>query len=450
MEEKRSLHDYGWRALIPFIVFLGLYVGCGTVLMLVGVEKAFYQMPRYVAAVAAILIGLYCFDRKDKLENKVNVYCAGAGRPGVMQMGLILFLAGGFASAVAAIGGKESMVNLGISIIPSHLLIPGIFLICCVISTCIGTSMGTQVTMIPVAIALAQGAGLNPAMAGAAAIAGAYFGDNLSMISDTTIAATKGVGADMKDKFRMNFLIALPGAILTMILYGVMSGSSGNGAAVEAGSYILPTVIPYFVVLILAVIGLDVTVVLVIGTVLAGIIGMACGTITFFGWTKAIGAGMEDMFWLAVFAMMISGMVELVRYYGGISYLLNAAMKKIRGRKSCEYIIGLVSMIISGITLNNTVAIMISAPLAKELGENYRIAPKRLASLLDIFGAAALMLVPHDSGVLLVQQYAEGTNYLDIVKFQFYPVLLILFTCLTVQFGLLRTKEEREAVKTKA
>lgn len=444
--EERSKIDYGVKALIPFIVFLGLYVGCGTVLMLMGVEEAFYQMPRYVAAMVAILIGIYCYDRQDKIDNKVNVYCRGAGRPGVMQMGLILLLAGGFANTVAEIGGKESMVNLGISIIPSHLLIPGIFLICCIISTCIGTSMGTQVTMIPVAIALAQGAGLNLGMAGAAAIAGAYFGDNLSMISDTTIAATKGVGAEMKDKFRMNFLIALPGAIITMILYAIFSGNAGNGNVAEAGSYILPTVIPYFAVLILAVIGLDVTIVLVIGILLAGIIGMACGTITFFGWTRAIGAGMEDMFWLAVFAMMISGMVELVKYYGGISYLLNTALGKIKSRKSCEYIIGLVSMIISGITLNNTVAIMISAPLAKELGSNYKIAPKRLASLLDIFGAAALMLVPHDSGVLLVQQYAEGTiNYLDIVRYQFYPILLLLFTCLTVHFGLLRTKEEKEA-----
>lgn len=445
MEEKRSERDYGALALIPFIVFLGLYVGCGMVLMLMGVKDAFYQMPRYVAAMVAILIGIYCFDRKKKIGDKINVYCAGAGRSGVMQMGLILLLAGGFANAVAEIGGKTSMVNLGISIIPSHLLIPGIFLICCIISTCIGTSMGTQVTMIPVAIALAKGAGLNTGMAGAAAIAGAYFGDNLSMISDTTIAATKGVGAEMKDKFRMNFLIALPGAIITMVIYAVLGHASGGGGQVQTGNYILPTVIPYFAVLILAVAGMDVTVVLVIGTVLAGVIGMACGTISFFGWTKAIGAGMEDMFWLAVFAMMISGMVELVRYYGGIAYLLKVSMKKIRNRKSCEYIIGFVSMIISGITLNNTVAIMISAPLAKDLGDKYKIAPKRLASLLDIFGAAALMLVPHDSGVLLVQTYAKGVNYLDIVRYQFYPILLLLFTCLTVQFGLMRTKEEKEA-----
>jgi Na+/H+ antiporter NhaC len=447
MEEKRSVKDYGGLALIPFIVFLGLYVGCGTVLMVMGIDDAFYQMPRYVAVMVAILIAIYCFDRGEKIEKKVDVYCAGAGRPGVMQMGLILFLAGAFASSVEAIGGKESMVNLGISIIPSHLLIPGIFLICCIISTCIGTSMGTQVTMIPVAIALAQGAGISLGMAGAAAIAGAYFGDNLSMISDTTIAATQGVGADMKDKFRMNFKIALPGALLTMVIYALLSGNSGNGNVAKAGAYTIPTIIPYFAVLILAVAGLDVMVALVIGSVSAGVIGMACHTITFFGWTKAMGAGMEDMFWLAVFAMLISGMVELVRYYGGISFLLNAALKKIGGRRSCEYVIGLISMVISGITLNNTVAIMISAPLAKELGGNYKIAPKRLASLLDIFGAAALMLVPHDSGVLLVQEYAGGSvNYLDIVKFQFYPVLLILVTCLTVHFGLMRTKEEKEAV----
>ena len=451
MNEKRSAIDYRAKALIPFGVFLVLYVGCGIVFTILGEDSPFWMMPRYVAMMAAILVGLFCFDRKTKLTEKVDIYCAGAGKPGIMQLGLILLLAGGFANSVAAIGGKESMVNFGISIIPTQFLIPGIFLICCIISTCIGTSMGTQVTMIPVAIALAQGAGLNVAMAGAAAIAGAYFGDNLSMISDTTIAATQGVGANMTDKFKMNFLIALPAAIITIILYAVMSmNGAGAATAVAAGDYNLLTILPYVAVIVLALAGLDVIVVLTIGTGLSCVIGLLTGSLGFFGWAQAVGSGMEDMFWLAVFAMMISGMVELVRYFGGIAYLLEVARKKISSRKSCEYIIGLVSMIISGITLNNTVAIIVSAPLAKDLGGNYKIAPKRLASLLDIFGAAALMVVPHDSGMLLVQQYAaeygSSITYIDIVKYAFYPVLLILFTCLTVQLGLLRTPEEKAAI----
>ena len=360
-------------------------------------------------------------------------------------MGIIVLLAGGFASATAVIGGKDSVVNLGIHLIPTQFLIPGIFLICCIISTCIGTSMGTQVTMIPVAIALAQGAGLNAGMAGAAAIAGAYFGDNLSMISDTTIIATKGVGADMKDKFVMNSKIAIPAAVLSMVLYGIMSLKGGAAAgAAEAGAYNIFTIVPYFTVIILAIVGLDVVLALAIGTGLACVIGMAVGSVGFFEWAQAVGSGMEDMFWLAVFAMMVSGMMELVKHYGGIQWLVDTAMKYTKSRKSCQYVISLLSMAISGTTLNNPVACLISAPIAKELGEKYKIAPKRMASLIDIFSCAILMVVPHDSGCLLVQQYS-GCSYIDIIKYAFYPVLLVLFTCITIQCGLLMTKEEKEA-----
>ena len=445
MGEHGDVKNYGWKALIPILVFLGLYLGCGTYFSIKGVESPFWLMPRYVALMIGILTALLCFERKEKFSDKVDIYCKGAGASGVMLMGIIVLLAGGFASATAAIGGKDSVVNLGIHLIPTQFLIPGIFLICCIISTCIGTSMGTRVTMIPVAIALAQGAGLNAGMAGAAAIAGAYFGDNLSMISDTTIIATKGVGAEMKDKFVMNSKIAIPAALLSMVLYGVLSLKGGTVAqTTEAGAYNVLTIIPYFTVIILAIVGLDVILALAIGTGLACVIGMAVGSVGFFDWAQAVGSGMEDMFWLAVFAMMVSGMMELVKTYGGIQWLVDTAMKYTKSRKSCQYVIGLLSMAISGTTLNNPVACLISAPIAKELGEEYKIAPKRMASLIDIFSCAILMVVPHDSGCLLVQQYS-GCSYLDIIKYAFYPVLLLLFTCITIQCGLLMTKEEKEA-----
>lgn len=443
MGEARSEKVYGGKALLPIVVFLGLYLGCGIVFTVLGVESPFGKMPRYVALMAGILSALVCFERNMKFSEKVDIYCKGAGAPGVMLMGIIVLMAGAFASTTAAIGGKESVVNLGISLIPVQFLIPGIFLICCVISTCIGTSMGTQVTMIPIAIALAQGAGLNVGMAGAAAIAGAYFGDNLSMISDTTIIATKGVGAEMKDKFLMNFKIAIPAAVLTMVLYAVLSlNGSVKPEAVEAGAYNLLTIVPYITVLVLALVGMDVLIALAIGTGLSCVVGILTGNLGFFEWAQAAGSGMEDMFWLAVFAMMISGMMELIRYYGGIQWLVDTAVKFIKNRKSCQYAIGLLSMAISGTTLNNPVACLISAPIAKELGGKYKIAPKRLASLIDIFSCAILMVVPHDSGCLLVQQYG-GCSYLDIMKYAFYPVLLLAFTCITIQFDLLRTKEEK-------
>lgn len=446
MEEKRSLKNYGAAAFLPMILFLALYVGCGVVFTILGTESPFSQLPRYVAVMIAILAAMFCYDRKTKISEKIDIYCIGAGKPGVMMLGLIVLLAGGFNGAATAMGGRESVVNLGLTLIPSHFLIPGIFIVTCFISTCIGTSMGTQVAMIPVAVAVAQGAGLSVGMAGAAAISGAYFGDNLSMISDTTICATKGVGAEMKDKFKMNFLIALPAAVITIILYAILSGS-GSGAAAEAGPYNLLEVLPYVTVLVTAVIGLDVVYVLAVGIAMTGVIGIAPGNLSFFDWTKAISAGMEDMFFLAVFSMLVSGLIELIRYYGGIDWLVQTMTEKIRSRKSCEYLISLISMAISGTTLNNPVAIIIAAPIAKELGDKYRIAPKRLASLLDIFSCAILMLVPHDNSVLLVNQYG-GVGYLEIVRFAFYPILLLAFTCVTIQLGLLRTPEEKAYIES--
>ncbi|MCI7302874.1 MAG: Na+/H+ antiporter NhaC family protein [Clostridiales Family XIII bacterium] len=438
---KTCSKNYKALAFLPLVLFLGLYVGCGIAFTLAGAENPFAKMPRYVAVMAAILAALLFYDRKTPVSQKLDVYCRGAGSSGVMLLGIVVLMAGGFSSAAEAMGGKESIVNMGLTLIPHHFLIPGIFIVTCFISTCIGTSTGTQVALIPVAMALAQGAGLNAAMAGSAVIAGSYFGDNLSMISDTTICATKGVGAKMKDKFQMNLLIALPAAMITIILYAVLGGSQGGTADTQDLSYHVVQVLPYVTVLATAIAGLDVLLVLLIGILMSGIIGIAMGTVTFFEWTMAIGSGMEDLFFLAVFSMLISGLIELVRYYGGISWLFEAMTRKIKTRKSCEYLISFSCMALSGTTLNNPVAILITAPVAKELGEKYRIAPKRLASLLDIFSCIILMLLPHDSGLLLAQQYGHVT-YLEIMKYSFYPVLLFLFTCVTIQFGLLRTKEE--------
>ncbi|MCC2865940.1 Na+/H+ antiporter NhaC family protein [Anaerovorax odorimutans] len=436
---KTCSKNYKALAFLPLVLFLGLYVGCGIAFTLAGAENPFAKMPRYVAVMAAILAALLFYDRKTPVSQKLDVYCRGAGSSGVMLLGIVVLMAGGFSSAAEAMGGKESIVNMGLTLIPHHFLIPGIFIVTCFISTCIGTSTGTQVALIPVAMALAQGAGLNAAMAGSAVIAGSYFGDNLSMISDTTICATKGVGAKMKDKFQMNLLIALPAAMITIILYAVLGGSQGGTADTQDLSYHVVQVLPYVTVLATAIAGLDVLLVLLIGILMSGIIGIAMGTVTFFEWTMAIGSGMEDLFFLAVFSMLISGLIELVRYYGGISWLFEAMTRKIKTRKSCEYLISFSCMALSGTTLNNPVAILITAPVAKELGEKYRIAPKRLASLLDIFSCIILMLLPHDSGLLLAQQYGHVT-YLEIMKYSFYPVLLFLFTCVTIQFGLLRTK----------
>lgn len=438
--------NYGAVAFLPLLIFLGLYVGCGAAFTIIGAENPFGRMPRYVAVLAAIAAALIFYDRGTPVSRKLDIYCQGAGNSGIMLLGLIVLMAGGFSSAASAMGGRESIVNMGLTLIPHHFLIPGIFIITSFISICIGTSMGTLVAMAPVSAAVAQAAGLNAAMAGAAVIAGSYFGDNLSMISDTTICAAKGVGAEMKDKFQVNLLIALPAAVITVILYAVLDGGAEGTMDTQGLSYHVVEVLPYVTVLVTAVAGLNVLLVLLIGIVMSGIIGIAMSTVTFFEWTMAIGTGMEDMFFLAVFSMLISGLIELIKYYGGLSWLFQAMTQRIRTRRSCEYLISLVCMAISGTTLNNPVAIIITAPVARELGARYRIAPRCLASLLDIFSCVILMLAPHDSGVLLAQQYG-GATYLEIMRYSFYPVLLILFTCIGIQSGLLDRNEEKRRRK---
>lgn len=438
MENQKKL---GASAFLPLLVFLALYVGCGITFTLMGTESPFGQFPRHVALLAGIAVALLLAP-KMKVGEKLDVFCESMGNSGVMMIILIYLMAGGFQGAAAAMGGKESVVNLSLHFIPVSLLIPGVFLMCCFISTAIGTSMGTIAAMAPVAIGVAQGAGLNLAIVSAAVIGGSYFGDNLSMISDTTISAAQGCGSEMKDKFRMNFFIALPAALVAMVLYGVLGGQ-GSGA-IESGAYNILQVLPYIVVLITALMGINVAVVLFVGILMTGIIGMAQGTVGFFAWIQAIGGGMSDMFSISIVAALISGIIGLIRHYGGVEWLVGAITSKIRSRKGAEYGIGLLSGVLSAAMVNNTIGIIVTCPMAKEIGGKYGIAPKRLASLVDIFACAFLALMPHDGGMLIVTELA-GVSPLSVLKYSFYIFALIIATCVTIQFGLLRTPEEKAA-----
>lgn len=438
MENQKKL---GASAFLPLIVFLALYVGCGVTFTLMGMESPFGQFPRHVALLAGIAVALIMVP-KMKVSEKLDVFCQGMGNSGVMMIILIYLMAGGFQGAAAVMGGKESVVNLSLSFIPVALLIPGVFMMCCVISTAIGTSMGTIAAMAPVAIGVAQGAGLNPAIVGAAVIGGAYFGDNLSMISDTTISAAQGCGSEMKDKFRMNFLIALPAAVVAMVLYGVLGGQ-GTGA-IEAGAYNVLQVLPYVVVLVAALMGINVAVVLFVGILMTGVIGMAQGTVGFFGWVQGIGNGMSDMFSISIVAALVSGIIGLIRHYGGVEWMVGAITSKIHNRRGAEYGIGLLSGVLSAALVNNTIAIIVTCPMAKEIGAKYGIASKRLASLVDIFACAFIALMPHDGGMLIVTALAD-VSPLSVLKYSFYMFALIIVTCVTIQFGLLRTPEEKAA-----
>lgn len=435
--EKKNL---GGLAFLPLLVFLVLYIGTGVILSILGAESTFGAFPRHVALLCGFAVAMV-LQPGDSIQKKTDLFCEHMGNSGVMQVILIYLLASGFQGAAATMGGKESVVNLALHFIPVKLLIPGVFLMCCLISTAIGTSMGTIAAMGPVALSVAQGAGLSTAITAAAVIGGSYFGDNLSMISDTTISAAKGCGSEMRDKFKMNFWIALPAAIVAILLYTMVGG--GGSGAVEAGAFNVLKVLPYLFVLVAALAGMNVTSVLLLGIAVTGVIGFLTGSCGFLEWIQGIGGGMADMFSISIAAALISGTVGLAREYGGIEWFVTKIRAKIRNRRSAEYGLGLLSGVLSAALVNNTLAIIVSCPIANELGEEYHIAPKRLASLVDIFACGFMMLIPHDGGIMMLTALS-GDSPFTVLKYSFYPVALLIVTCLTIQFGLLRTKEEKE------
>ena len=434
--EKKSL---GGLAFLPLLVFLALYIGTGVILSIMGAEKTFGAFPRHVALLVGFAVAMI-MQPGDSIQQKTDLFCKHMGNEGVMQVILIYLLASGFQGAAATMGGKESVVNLALHFIPTKLLIPGVFLMCCLISTAIGTSMGTIAAMGPVALSVAQGAGLSTAITAAAVIGGSYFGDNLSMISDTTISAAKGCGSEMRDKFKMNFWIALPAALIAMALYTVFGGT-GSGS-VESGAFNVLKVLPYLLVLVTALAGMNVTSVLLLGIASTGVIGFATGSCGFLEWIQGIGEGMSDMFSISIAAALISGTVGLAREYGGIEWFVEKIRAKIRNRRSAEYGLGLLSGVLSAALVNNTLAIIVSCPIANELGEEYHIAPKRLASLVDIFACGFMMLIPHDGGIMMLTAMS-GDSPFTVLKYSFYPVALLIATCVTIQLGLLRTPEEK-------
>lgn len=435
-ENKKGL---GGISFLPLFIFLGLYIGSGVFFSIKGTASPFNQFPRHVALFIAIGVAVL-MNKNKKIDDKIEVFSKNAGSSGVMIMGLIYLLAGGFSGAAKSMGGVESVVNLGLTFIPSAFIVPGIFLISCFIATAMGTSMGTMAAMAPIAVGVAAKSNMDVAITLAAVMGGAYFGDNLSILSDTTISATRGVGCEMKDKFRMNFLIAIPAAIITIILYTVM-GKAGEIEGNLAFSFI--KVVPYLLVLAGALAGGNVVLVLMAGIVLCGIVGLVTGSVDFLTFIKAIGSGMEDMMGITIVAILIAGIIGVIKENGGIDWLIEKITSNVKTRSGAEYGIGILSGALSASLVNNTVAIIISAPIAKEIGTKYHIAPKRLASLIDIFACGILALCPHDGGMLIMTGMGH-VSPLEILKFAYYPVFLIIATLVTIKLGLLRTPEEKE------
>ena len=429
--DLKNEKNYGFLSFLPLIIFLAIYIGSGLFFTYLGVEGAFKKFPRHVALLIGIASSML-INKNISINKKIQIFSEGAGNPGVIMIGLIYLLAGGFQEAAKITGGVESIVNLGLSFIPGHFLVPGVFLITSIISTAIGTSTGTIAAMAPIAISISQVASINTALISSAVIGGAYFGDNLSIISDTTIAAAKGVGSDMKDKFKTNFFIVFPAAILAIIMYW-----SFNGEAViidEIKPYSIFKIFPYIIVLFSALLGFNVVGVLFIGILATGFVGLTISNITFFDWITAIGNGMSNMFSITIVAILISGLISLIKYYGGIDWIISILSKKIEKKKDAEYGLGLMAGLLSAALVNNTVSIIITAPIAKDISKKYQIEAKRIASIIDIFACAFLALTPYDGGMLIITGLSN-VSPIEVLKYSFYIFSLLAITLLNIYFN---------------
>ncbi len=397
----------------------------------------FYAFPVIVAISISGAVAL-AMNRKESFSRKVDIFCQGAGNLNVMLMVIIFLLAGAFSEVAKGMGAVDSTVNFALSIIPQNLLVVGLFIIACFISLSMGTSVGTIVALAPIGVGISDLTELSIALVMAAVVGGSMFGDNLSFISDTTITAVRSQGAQMKDKFKVNFWIVLPAAIITSIILGFMT--SGGTAQVEHLSYNGIKIIPYVLVIILALSGMNVFLVLALGIVLAGAVGLADGSYHIMSLIQKIGEGMEGMYEISFLAILIAGMVEVIKFNGGIDFLLRLVTSRIKSQKGAEFgIAGLVGLTNLS-TANNTIAILIAGPLAKNIADQYEIEPRKSASILDIFSCTVQGLLPYGAQFLVAASVAK-ISPVSILPYSFYPILIGICGMIAIFIGYPKKKK---------
>lgn len=425
MSNKRKGNPW---ALLPIGVFLIIFLGAG---ILTG---DFNTMPAIVGFLIALSIA-FCQNRKVDFQRKLTIISRGIGEENIVTMCLIFLAAGAFSGTISAAGGVESTVNLGLSIMPPSIAVTGLFVIGCFISVSMGTSVGTITAMAPIGAGIAQETGLSVPLCLGAVVCGTMFGDNLSMISDTTIAAVRTQGCEMKDKFRENFLIVLPAAIVTALLFFFVARSQSGALVLDKAAYDfqIVRVIPYLVVLVGALIGVNVFVILIGGTILSAIVGISTGAFAFSELFQKMGEGVASMYDITVISIIVAAIVALVREYGGIAFLLDVIRGKIRGARGGELGISLLVFLVDCCTANNTVAIVMAGPIAKEISDEYQISPKRSASLLDIFASVGQGVIPYGAQLLTAAGMA-AVSPVEIMPFLYYPILMGISAIFFIMF----------------
>ena len=436
LEEERP----NWRALIPFIVFVVFYVGLSIW------AKDFYKIPMPVAFIVASATAMLS-NRKMTLQRKMDVYAAGMGNVDIMTMCLIFILAGVFAKVAKEMGAVEATVNLALNFIPVRLLICGMFLVACFISLSVGTSVGTVVALAPIAGGISQSCNISIGVILGAVVGGAMFGDNLSMISDTTIAATRTQNVALNQEFYANLKIVVPAALFTMALYLLFASSENVTPEVKAitGKDVV-RIMPYLAVLILALCGMNVMALLLFGAIFAGCIGLSIKSFDFFGFLKGAGDGALSMSETLIVALLSGGLLKVIRQNGGIGYLMQVIERHIQGRRGGEFGIALLVAAVNVFTANNTVAIVIAGPIAKEISDRYGIAPARSASILDATSCVIQGIIPYGAQILVAVSLAGVTvSALQLLSYLWYPYMLGLFLILAIASGYPKIKTDKAA-----
>lgn len=412
----------GLLALSPLVVFIVLYLVTSII------AGDFYKVPITVAFLLSSIFAVIVHGGRP-LKERIDIFSRGAATGQMMLMIWIFILAGAFANSAKVMGSIDATVNLTLSLLPPQMLLAGLFLAACFISISIGTSVGTIVALTPIAVGVAQQTGSDVAMITAVVVGGSFFGDNLSFISDTTIVATSTQGCRLSDKFRVNSFIVIPAALFILVLYiflGINVHAPQNIETVEWAK-----VIPYIVVLVCAILGMNVMAVITLGLLLTGIIGLATGAFDVFGWFQAMGDGIVSMGELIIVTMMAGGMLELIKQQGGIDFIIDRMTRRIHGKRGAEFSIGALVSLVDVCTANNTVAIITVGGIAKQIGDRYGVDNKKAASILDTFSCFVQGLIPYGAQLLMAGGLA-ALNPVSIIPYLYYPFAIGLAATLAI------------------
>ena len=423
-EEKNSKHISGWWALSPLFVFLCLYLISSIIV------NDFYKVPITVAFLVSSCYAI-AITRGLKLDQRVYQFSVGASNKNIMLMIWIFILAGAFAQSAKEMGAIDATVNLTLHILPDNLLLAGIFIASCFISLSIGTSVGTIVALTPVATGLALKTGIDLPFMVSIVVGGSFFGDNLSFISDTTIASTKTQGCVMRDKFRVNSMIVVPAALIVLIIYIVQGLSITAPPQVQEIEWL--KVIPYLVVLGTAIAGINVMIVLLLGIISTAIIGLATGSFGIFDWFGAMGNGITGMGERIIITLLAGGMLETIRYNGGIDFIIGKLTRHVNGKRGAELSIAALVSIANLCTANNTIAIITTGPIAKDIAGRFNLDRRKTASILDTFSCFIQGIIPYGAQLLMAAGLAK-ISPISIVGNLYYPFTMGTFALLAILF----------------